>query len=234
MSLQVFAFRPEPGLSQTLVRARQMGLEVIGCPLFEIRPVPWRPPEAGAFDALLVGSANVFRHGGEGLTALNTLPVHAVGETTAELARMSGFDVASVGQGGLDTVVRALPDTSQRLLRLSGRERVDLTPRGNIEVTERIVYEAAPLPLSSSCAKTLREGGIAMLHSAAAARQFASECGSHNLPRDRIAIAALGPRIAETAGACWRSVRSAPMPEDGALLALVREMWQDLRGGSAA
>ena len=118
--------RPEPGCSATVDMARSLGLETVGQPLFVIEPRSWQAPVAAQFDALLIGSANVLRHGGRGLAGLKALPVHAVGESTAQAARALGFSVASTGSGGLQAVLDSLPAGHRRLLRLTGDERVPL------------------------------------------------------------------------------------------------------------
>ena len=89
----LLVLRPEPGASATVKRARELGLEPVAAPLFEIEPLPWEAPEPGGFDALLLTSANAVRHGGSKLAKLRGLRVYAVGDATAEAARESGFDI---------------------------------------------------------------------------------------------------------------------------------------------
>src|SRR3954470_8112362 len=119
---RVVVLRPEPGASETATRARQLGLEPILMPLFDVEPVGWEAPDPAEFDALLLTSANAIRYGGEQLTGLRTLPVHAVGEATAEAAREAGFAVASAGEAGVDELLDSL-DPSLKLLHLCGEDR---------------------------------------------------------------------------------------------------------------
>ena len=79
MTRRIVAIRPEPGLTETLARAHRDGLKVTGLALSQAEPVAWTAP-AAAYDGLLVGSANVFRHGGSELEKLRDVPVLAVGE----------------------------------------------------------------------------------------------------------------------------------------------------------
>jgi uroporphyrinogen-III synthase len=72
--------------------------------------------------------------------------------------------------------------------------------------------------------RRLGEGALVLLHSAAAARHFAAECERLAVQRGAIRLAALGPRIAEAAGAGWADVRSATEANEPALLALARDM----------
>lgn len=220
----IFAIRPEPGLQSTLQMAREMGLAIIGRPLFEIIPMVWEAPDPAEFDALLAGSANALRHGGEGLETLRDLPVHAVGEATAEAARAKGFRVAQTGSGGLQALIDSAGG-SMHFLRLAGEEHIALELPEAIRVTTRVTYTVRALPLTGSDEVSLRAAEpIVLLHSAAAAHHFAAECDRRGLDRDRILLACLGPRIAAAAGTGWKEIASAPQPDDASLLALARDM----------
>ena len=220
----IFAIRPEPGLQATLQAARNLGLAIIGRPLFEVHPVGWVVPDPGGFDALLVGSANAFRHAGAGLEALQALPVHAVGQATAEAAREAGFTVAQSGEGGLQAVVEGA-QAPLRFLRLAGAEHVPLELPEGISAETRVVYTVRPIPLTGGDEISLRASdSIVLLHSAAAARHFAAEVDRRGLDRKAIALACIGPRVADAAGTGWARVRSAPQPNDAALLELAGEM----------
>ncbi|MEW4447435.1 uroporphyrinogen-III synthase [Qipengyuania sp. JC766] len=202
-------------------------MPINGAPLFDVVPVPWEAPDPGAFDGLLIGSANVFRKGGDALHRLRELPVLAVGATTADCARDAGFVVARVGTGGLQTVLSQVEGPA-RLLRLCGEDRVALTPPEDVRIEERVVYRVEARPFPKALMQDLRSGAIVLLHSAAAARHFAAECDRRGIARQGIAIAALGPRIAEAAGSGWRKLAWPETPDDPALLALVGDMWQEL------
>lgn len=223
MSGTVVVLRPEPGCTATVAAARELGLDAVSSPLFEIRPVEWSPPHAAKFDAIIVGSANAFRHGGTGIAELTGLPVLAVGESTAAAARAAGFAVAATGQGGL----QALIDTANgpaRLLRLAGEARVALALPAGVTVMERVVYRAEPRVLTDSAVAALSDGAIALLHSGEAARLFADECVRLGMARGTISAAVLAPRIAEALGIGWRRVEVAREVSDGALLALAKDM----------
>ena len=217
--------RPEPGLAETVSRARAMGLEVVAAPLFEIELVNWQVPDISRFDAIAAGSANSFRHGGEGLQSLKELPVHAVGERTAQAARAAGFEVASVGDSVLQDVVDSL-DAPRRLLRLAGENRVSLRAPAGVTIEELVIYRAVPQPLSTGVATALQSGSVALLHSGEAARHFAAECDRLAIDRGRVAIGALAPRIAAAAGGGWRTVATAAEPNDAALLVIAAQLCQ--------
>ena len=223
MSGPIIAIRPEPGLSATIAAGETLGLVIEGYPLSHAEPLDWDAPDPQRFDALLIGSANAFRHGGAQLSRYSHLPVHAVGAATAAAATKAGFAVASVGEGGLQGVLDAL-NPPCRLLRLSGEERLELEIPLGIEMTERAVYRIAHRPVVPELAHRL-PGALVLLHSAAAAGHFSSEIDRIGLPRDSIILATLGPRILEATGEGWRAAHAAPRPSDDALLAMVREVW---------
>ena len=223
MSGYVLVVRPEPGLSATMEAARKLGLNVIGYPLFEIRPVNWIAPDPADIDALLVGSANAFRHGGEALGRFRDKPVHAVGETTAEAAREAGFEVASVGTGGLQKVIDGIAAPT-RLLRVAGAEHVTLDLPEGVGMHTVIAYEAVPLELPEPLRPLHDLGLTVLLHSAAAARQFLHESRRLALQRSRITLAVIGPRVAEAAGDGWAAIHVSRAPSDRAMLEMVQEV----------
>ncbi|KPP88248.1 uroporphyrinogen-III synthase [Erythrobacter sp. HL-111] len=223
MRRRVIAVRPEPGLAATLALARDMGIEAEGVALFEIRARAWTEPDPESVDALLVGSANAFLHGGPALARFAGKPVHAVGEKTAEAARAAGFAVAATGSGGLQQVLDSVRPPA-RLLRVAGATHVPLEPPEGVRITTVIAYESAALPMPARLAGRLAAGALVLLHSAEAARHFASESDRLGVARSAVSLAALAPRIAEAAGAGWRAIHVAPEPGDAALLHMVRDM----------
>ncbi|MEX0341324.1 MAG: uroporphyrinogen-III synthase [Erythrobacter sp.] len=222
----LFLFRPEPGWSVSAQTARDMGLEVRGAPLFTIEPVEWEVPSPGDFDGILAGSANVFRHGGKQLDQLTGLPVHAVGEATADAARVAGFLVGRTGRGGLQGVVDELGDRELRLLRLAGEDRVALRLPLGIEVETRVLYRAVAEHLADTDVNLLRKGGVVALHSGAAAARLSGEFDRLGLERANIDLAVIGPRVAQMAGSGWRSVHTADAPGESELLALAQALCQ--------
>lgn len=226
MKLPLVAIRPEPGLSATLSRARDMGLAVTGHPLSAAMPCAWDLPENPEFDGLLVGSANVLRHGGEQLDRLRHLPVYAVGGATAQAARDAGFVVAAEGQGGLQQILDGLDQTPRHLLRLSGQAHVPLNIPPHIQLTEIVTYSIQHIAIEPELAEVLTDGACVLLHSAGAAEHLGQEVDRLNIARSKINLAALGPRIAAAAGTGWGKVESAIVPSDSHLLALARDMCQ--------
>lgn len=229
MSLPIVAIRPEPGCSATVERGARAGLAIEPWPLFEVRPLAW-DPVPDRVDGLLLGSANAVRQAGPGLDAYRGMATYAVGRATAAAAEAAGLRIAAVGRGGLQPLLDTLRPPLT-LLRLAGEEHVPLRRPLGVVIESRIVYRNAPVPLPEGLAETLRQGALVLLHSAAAARHLAAECDRAGVPRGRVALAALGPRIAEAAGTGWRECRAAAEPRDAALLALVRDMCHELPEG---
>ncbi len=223
--------RPEPGSAITLAEARARGLDAVSYPLFTVQPVPWEAPEPDSCDALLIGSANALRHGGAALQLYQGKPTYAVGATTAQAAEAAGLAVVATGSGGLQTLLAAIQPGHRRLLRLSGQTRVALTPPPGVTLIERVVYDSIAVPMPPDLARLLTTralaGAVVLLHSAEAARHFAQSCDQLAIPRARLRLATLGPRIAAAAGAGWAQVAIADRPEDATLLALAGQMCQN-------
>ncbi len=222
----VLVVRPEPGLSATVAAANAMGLNAIGYPLSEICALGWECPDPVTIDALLIGSANAIRHGGAALNRFKDKPVYAVGETTAEIALAAGFADVVNGTGGLQSVLDAIPAqaTPLRLLRIAGADHVSLIQPENVTIQTAIAYESACLELPEPLRPLQDFGLTVMLHSAAAAQQFARESSRLALDRSRIALAVIGPRVADAAGEGWRAIHVSPQPSDRAMLEMARDV----------
>ncbi len=225
--IPLIVIRPQPGCDASVKAAADMGLDTRGFPLFEVHSLDWDLPEPGSFDAVLLGSANALRHGGEGLAALAGKPAYAVGEATASACREAGLEVVATGQGGLQQTLAHLDPAHRNLLRLAGAARVELDPPPDVSITERIVYASEPLPMPPALAEMLRQPAVIAVHSAEAARHLRDECETRQIDRSQLSLAAIGPRVVETAGPGWRAARSAAAPSEAALLALACEMCKD-------
>lgn len=240
MAKTVFVLRPEPGLSATLARGRKLGLTMEAMPLSHAEAVKWQVPE-GAFDGILLGSANGLRHadrgasrvsdteGGSaadtGLDMLPRLPVYAVGKATAQAACSLRFPIAQIGEGGLQKLLDTLaPDAPLRLLRLAGEDRMTLSPPEGVTIETCTTYRIVHRPLDDQDAARLREGGVVLLHSGVAARHFTAECDRAGVDRAKLSLAALAPRIASGVSDGWKSIAVAPETRDAALLSLVADM----------
>jgi uroporphyrinogen-III synthase len=211
---RLFVLRPEPAARQTIRTARDLGLDAVSIPLFELEPIDWTVPDPRDFDAMLLTSANTVRMAGEGLASFRALPVHAVGEGTAVAARVAGLGLASVGNGGVDELLAEVsPDA--RLLHLCGEDKREPTTARR-SITSIPVYRA--IEKSDVSGLLALEGQAAVAHSPRAARRLAELISPGT--RSTIRLAAISKATAEAAGDGWQEVRTATVPRDTELLAL--------------
>ena len=211
---RLLVLRPEPGASATGAKAREMGLEAVAAPLFAVEPLAWEAPDPASFDGLLLTSANAVRHAGDGLSKLRGLPVHAVGEATADAARDAGFDIAAAGDAGVERLLGSI-EADLRLLHLCGEDRHE--PEGPQEITTIPVYRAKAVDTPDLSAA---RGAVALIHSPRAGRRLAELVED----RSNIAVAAISRAAADAVGPGWQSVDVAEQPSDDALLALAARL----------
>lgn len=151
-SMRLLLTRPEPDATRSAAALRQRGHTVVVAPLMRMEPLATE--FAGAFDAVLVTSANAARaimahpRAGE----LKALPVFAVGARSAEAAREAGFTNVTSADGALADLVRRVATQLRggaRLLYLAGEDRAgDLAGelrRHGMTVDTAVTYRAAPL-----------------------------------------------------------------------------------------
>lgn len=219
MTRPALILRPEPGNAATAARVEAAGLDAIRLPLFAVVALPWSPPPFRDYDSLLLTSANAVRHAGDGLDALRTLPVVAVGAGTAAAARARGLDVVAVGTGdATQALALARAGDFRRVLRLAGRDRIPLAG-----VTDIPVYASDPIvPAPDRLA--FAADGVALLHSARAAVHFAALVDRAGLPRAAIRLAALSHAVATAAGDGWAAIAVAADPTDAMLVAAARTL----------
>jgi uroporphyrinogen-III synthase len=211
----LLVLRPEPGASATVAKARERGLEALAAPLFELEAVPWETPDPGAFDGLLLTSANAVRCAGEQIVKLRGLSAYAVGEATADTARDAGFDIASIGNAGVDQLLQSI-EPALRLLHLSGEDRRG-AERARQSISPIVVYRSRPIesPRLPTSPET-----IALIHSPRAGSRFAELVAE----RAGISIAAISEAAANATGHGWKSIAVADQPSDDALLALAARL----------
>ena len=220
MTGSLIILRPIEGARETAGKAEKMGLSTIVDPLFAVEPIAWDGPPAFEFDALMLTSANAIKYAGRAFEKYKKLPVLAVGKATAGIARQSGLDVAEIGEGGAEDLLRSLPsDRYRKILRLTGKDHVK-TPASGREVVLRRVYHARALPLGEQACTALRQGHVVLLYSVRAAKRLIEEMDRLGIDRSANDVAALSSNIAEAAGDGWKTVQVAERPTDDALLSL--------------
>lgn len=229
----VLVTRPEPGASETAARIAALGYQPIVASLLEIRILHAALPPSGHVQAVLATSGNAIA----ALPASHRhLPLFAVGDATAGLARASGFaqvHSASGDAAALAALVARDCDRSAGPLlfpcgRGQGHELAgDLRQRGFV-VVRRAVYAAVPVRVLPEAARDALIGGgltAAVFFSAETARHcvhLLSAARLHEAVRS-VAALAIGQSTAVALQALpWRRIDVATQPNQEAMLALLR------------
>ena len=239
--LRALVTRPAEDAAETAARLAAMGIEPVVAPATRIEIAARPPLDLDGVQALLATSRNGVR-ALAGATPARDIPLLAVGDATAALARAAGFrSVASAGGDACDLArlaTRMLEPGSGRLVHAAGEAAGDALCRAladkGFDAVPEALYRAVPVPLPVGVRALLAAGGIALalFFSAGAARAFADTLGRDGSQAccARIAAICLSTRVAEAAAALpWRAVRRAARPELESLLAAVAAALEDRR-----
>jgi uroporphyrinogen-III synthase len=189
----------------------------------------------GPFAALLMTSGNAARavvdH--RRFAELRRLPVLAVGDRSAEVAREAGFADVTSAQGALDDLVRlaAARFADARLLYLAGEDRagdlaMELAAYG-IEVETAVIYRAiAAAALPVEAAQALAGGQLdAVLHysrrSAETLLRLAAKAGAVNALLGLAHYCLSGEVAVPLREAGARHIMIAPLPGESSLFGLL-------------
>ena len=220
--LPLIVTRPEPGNAVTVERARALGLDAYGVPLFAARAIDWQAPTTEDFDALLLTSAAAVRLAGPALASLSALPVYAVGAATASAAEAAGLCVATTGTRDAQRLLDDMASQNIRdILWLCGRDRSQFGAPGTA-ITPLPCYAVDPVPPPPSWSELIAVPALLLAHSARAATRISELVGR---ARDHLAIVAISPAVAAAAGDGWRDLAIASQPDDVAMLAQAHALW---------
>lgn len=220
--LPLIVTRPEPGNAATVQRAKAMGFDVRAMPLFAARPLAWRAPAAGDFDALLLTSAFAARLAGPELARVASLPVFAVGSATARAAETAGLRVAMTGAGDAQRLLDDMTSENIRtILWLCGRDRSEFDAHGATMVAVPC-YAVDPVDPPAGWAELVAGPAVLLAHSARAATRIADLAGA---ARAHLSLVAISPAVAAAGGEGWRDLAIAEQPDDVAILAQARALW---------
>lgn len=222
----IVVLRPEPGAGETVKRAQGQGLSAIALPLFAIEPLAWTAPDPAGFDGVLLTSANAIRAGGDGVERYRGLAAYTVGEATAAAARGAGFDIAAVGQAGVERLLQSI-EPGLRLVHLCGEDR-----RQPVDAPQQLtavpVYRAAEIDDADlSCAS----GAVVLVHSPRAGSRFAELVDRQQIERGSITIAAISDAARDACGNGWAAAEAAGQANDETLLALAASLCDKPRRG---
>jgi uroporphyrinogen-III synthase len=176
--------RPEPDASETAARLGALDIEAVIEPLLIAETLPTSLPPSDGFAALAVTSANALRaldHRDQ-VAGYVRLPLYAVGDRTAALARDLGFADVTSAEGNLNDLVALLaragvhgPVLHPAARQQSGDLAKALAPHGVMVITTP-VYAMHPAPaLSAATRQDLETGAIAaaLFYSRRTAETFA-------------------------------------------------------------
>jgi uroporphyrinogen-III synthase len=210
---RVWVTRAEPGASETAARLAALGYAPIAAPLLTVE---WLAPELALDGAGALAFTS--RNGVEAFAGRPDVPVFAVGDATAALARDAGFaDVRSAG-GDLHALAA--------LIRAEGRGLSILhpaaaEPAGDLaalvgdaaRVTTAAVYETVETDATAP-----EVWDAVLIHSPRAARALAARLPS-GPARGRIAVAISEAAAAPLTSRGFAEVRVAETPTEASLLA---------------
>ena len=235
--MRVLVTRPRAQAALTAARLAEAGHSVLVASVTEVEALPAIWP-VGIFDAVVATSPNALRCvPPERRAGLLHLPLHAVGQATAQAARDLGFATVSASSGTATALAEDLTCCEAphvRLLYLAGtprkpvlEERLHSAGRTMVTVVLYRAVIAPELPAAALQALTCGKIDAVLHHSREAAARFAHlvieagaggaagtvlhACLSHDVAEG---LAALGP---------LPHVRVAPHPTDAALLTLLDE-----------
>jgi uroporphyrinogen-III synthase len=231
--MRVVITRPQADGERTATALRARGHEVLVAPLMRVEVIAANL--AGEWGAVIVTSANApnaiaQNHARD---ALIKRPLFAVGQRSAEAARLTGFiNVTSAG-GDIRDLVRTLveehADAKAPLLYLAGEDRAadligELSTRG-IAAEMRIVYRAVAAPFPPALIEALRVGevDIVMHFSRRSAENYVAGAKRAGIVGPALAVRhlCLSAQVAEPlAGASCIAV--AAHPDEAALIELLQ------------
>lgn len=209
--------RPQPVAEASFQRATALGLNPRCAPLFVARPLMWRAPDPASYEALFLSSAQSLRLGGPELERLKSLPVFAVGQATADAARIAGFCVKGIGDSDGQALIGAMEAGGIRnILWLCGESRSRLAGR-LARLDPLPCYRMTDQPPPPEWGGWTAHPAVILAHSTRAAQRLDALLRKERQHLDLVAISA---KVAAAAGTGWASVTIAARPDDAAMLAV--------------
>jgi uroporphyrinogen-III synthase len=227
----IWVTRAEPGAGETAAQLGELGLSALVEPVIETRELEASPAPLGTFDAIAFTSGTAVRLGAARIVD-RSLPVFAVGDATAHLARDLGWGDVRSANGNINDLARLIASVSDARTILHPGARIvagDLS--GALESRGRKV---APWPLYETVERTgpsadllrrLSSAGVhgVLVHSPSAARSLANWLlPMSGLPHARL-FALSGPCARPLEGVSFREIHISPFPREASLLKVVSE-----------
>lgn len=221
MAARVLVLRPQAAGLRTAARLAVRGIEAVAAPVLRIEPTDEAMPE-GPFDAVCVTSAAALHRVGSLPAAMKELPLLAVGERTALLAREAGFVRVHAADGERHSLAalarqlfagRAAELRRVRMLLALGRDHKPDTPAllagAGVEPVPWIAYAAR-------AAETLPEKARAALSSGTVDAAVHYSRRSAAIACDLVERAGLWPVFAALTHYVLSEDVAAPLRERGA------------------
>ena len=171
--MRVVVTRPQADSERTAAALRARGHAVLVAPLLHVEPVA--ADFSGGWSGVIITSANApgAIAGHRARDKLIKLPLFAVGERSADAARVAGFTNVTSAGGDVRNLVRLIAsrraDAAAPLLYLAGEDRAadliaELVAHG-IAAQMAIVYRAVSVPFPPALTAALKAGAVdAVLH----------------------------------------------------------------------
>ncbi len=230
--MRVLVTRPEPDASEFAALCRENGLESALCPLMDVVFHDEKVDLAG-IGALAFTSANGVRAFARNCTE-RSLPVFAVGEATAEIAKKNGFGAVHIAGGDVEAlaalVARHHAEIAGEILHVAGAARTgDLAGAlrtQDISARRIVLYEAR----EAGCLPQMSEGRAqadwVALFSPRTAALFAKLVKAAGVDKQvcQMRAACLSEAVADAAKALeWRSIHVAKRRNSAAMITLMME-----------
>ncbi len=194
--------RPEPDASDTAARLGALGIEAATCPLLIPETLDTSLPDPSGFAALVVTSAQALKSLDERgvLERYVHLPLYAVGDRTAEVAKSMGFAQAESASGAFADLVNLLahapvegPILYPAARHLSGDLARSLAPFGRMVITTEIYVMNPVEALPDAIATELASGAFdaVLFYSRRTAQTFVQVAGNGIDPELRAALGML-------------------------------------------
>lgn len=225
--------RTLPGALASGQRASALGWEPLILPAMQVQPTGADIQVSGV-QALLMTSASAARHAMAGADA-RALPLFAVGDATAEAARLAGFREVISARGDAATLAMLAADRLRpadgALLHLRGGEVAGdvagMLAACGFQTQQAIVYvtEQRASFLGDVHGALAERAGAVLVHSPAGSRALAA--GAAGLDLSRWRLVALSPAALEPCAVLsWRACEAAVRPDEDALMAALSEASQ--------
>lgn len=166
--MKVLVTRPEPEASVLGERLTDLGYDVFIEPMMDVQWLDASLPDFSDYDGLVVTSANGVR-AVQMLTQDRSLPVFAVGSSSAELARKAGFEEVHDAAGDIDDLAALIeqvgPGRGGRLLHPGGAvtagDLAKMLSREGVSVRKLTLYQTvAREALSADAVSFLKGEGL--------------------------------------------------------------------------